>query len=459
MKVDAIQKRSETAARSVGKFLVGLCWFGIFTLNALAKEDPPAVWRIEIATERENALYALDEKVGFRVSVIDEQGATVDWGSVDYVLSVDGYRELEKHSVAVTGAKGGQVIEGSMDRPGFLRLEVSFEKHDGKVLKAAAAAGIAVDDLSPSRELPVDFGAFWDEQKEHLAEVPLEWVAADVDSGDPQILASDVQVDSIDGVPVSGYVAWPREAQHQSLPAVLWVHGAGVRGSSKPAAVAGAREGFLSMDINAHGLPNGEPAAFYKKLAEEDLEEYWHDGRSNRDGVYFKNMFLRLVRAIDYLTSRPEWDGRVMAVVGHSQGGAQALVAGGLDDRVTFIGAGVPAMCDHTGMLRRRISGWPKFVPILEDGKPDPLVAEVSRYFDAVNFARRCHCEAIVSIGYVDRTCPPTGCYVAYNQLRGKKGLVLRPLMGHAAPPDVKAEFMAALKAHAEARTAPVQAE
>jgi len=419
---------------------------------ASAKDEPPKTWRIEVATERENALYDLDEKVGFRVSVIDGEGVTVDWGSIDYVLSVDGYRELEKHSVAVTGAKGGQLIEGSMDRPGFLRLEVSYKKSDGKVVKAVAAAGIAVDDLTPSRELPVDFGAFWDEQKEHLAEVPLEWVATDVDSGDPQILASDVQVESIDGVPVSGYVAWPKETKAGSLPAVLWVHGAGVRSSSLPAAVSGAREGFLSMDINAHGLPNGEPAAYYKKLAEEDLEDYRIDGRRNRDGVYFKNMFLRLVRAIDYLTNRPEWDGRCMAVVGHSQGGAQALVAGGLDDRVTFIGAGVPAMCDHTGMLRRRISGWPKFVPILEDGKPDAVVAEVSRYFDAVNFARRCHCEAIISVGFVDRTCPPTGCYVAYNQLKGKKGLVLRPLMGHAAPADVKAEFMAALKAHAAAK-------
>lgn len=457
MKVDAIQKRSRSTVGSVGKILVGLCWLGIFALNVGAKEDPPPTWRIEVATEREDALYALDETVGFRISVIDDQGAKVDWGSIDYVLSVDGYRELEKHSLALTGAKGGQIIEGSMNRPGFLRLDVSFKKNDGKVLKAVAAAGIAVDDLTPSRELPVDFADFWGEQKARLAEVPLKWLESDVDSGDPQIAASDVQVDSIDGVPVSGYVAWPKGAEKQSLPAVLWVHGAGVRSSLKQKAVEGAREGFLSMDINAHGLPNGQPAEFYKKLAEEDLEDYRIDGRHNRDGVYFKNMFLRLVRAIDYLTSRAEWDGRVMAVVGHSQGGAQALVAGGLDDRVTFIGAGVPAMCDHTGMLRRRISGWPKFVPILEDGKPDPVVAEISRYFDAVNFARRCHCEAIVSVGFVDRTCPPTGCYVAYNQLRGNKALVLRPSMGHAAPADVQAEFMAALKAHAEARTAVVE--
>ena len=41
--------------------------------------------------------------MGFRVSVVDDQGATVDWGSIDYKLSVDGFRELEAHSLALTG--------------------------------------------------------------------------------------------------------------------------------------------------------------------------------------------------------------------------------------------------------------------------------------------------------------------------------------------------------------------
>lgn len=447
MNVDAIQKRSDTAIRN----LFFAAWLGgIFSASAIAQE-PAAEWRIEVAAERSDALYALGETVGFRVSVVDDQGATVDWGSIDYTISVDGFSELESHSLALTGTP--LRIEGSLDRPGFLRLEVSFKKTGGVALKATAAAGVAVDDLTPSREPPVDFADFWSEQKARLAEVPLKWVATGVDSLDKEIVAVDVQIDSIDEVPVSGYVAWPRNAATRSLPAVLWVHGAGVRGSALGQAVNGAREGFLSMDINAHGLPNGQPKEFYTKLAKEDLENYKIDGRSNRDGVYFKNMFLRMVRAIDYLSHRPEWDGRCMAVVGHSQGGAQALVAGGLDERVTFIGAGVPAMCDHTGMLRRRISGWPKFVPILEDGKPDPAIAEVSRYYDAVNFAARSHCEAIVSIGFLDRACPPTSCYVAYNQLKGEKRLLAEPAMGHAAPENIRAEFMAALKAHALVRS------
>jgi cephalosporin-C deacetylase-like acetyl esterase len=424
---------------------VGVLATGIFHSTAAERQ---LEWKVVAEAERPEALYDLGETVSFRVEVLDEKGESADVGSLDYVLSVDGFRELEKHSLALTGAP--LLIEGQMDRPGFLRLDVSHRRWNGAVTKGAAAAGVAVDDLTPSREAPVDFEAFWDEQKARLAEVPLNWQETSVPSGVEGIVVADVQVEALDGVPVSGYVALPEQARPKSLPAVLWVHGAGVRSSLKGQAVDGARQGFLSMDINAHGLPNGKPEEFYKKLEKEDLEQYRIDGRENRDGVYFKNMFLRLVRAIDYLTARTEWDGRCVAVVGHSQGGAQALVAGGLDGRVTFIGAGVPAMCDHTGMLRKRPSGWPKFVPILESGKPDPMVAEVSRYYDAVNFAARCHCDAIMSIGFLDRACPPTSCFVAYNQLKGDKRLLAEVAMGHSAPAEVRAEFLAALKAHVE---------
>ena len=75
-------------------------------------------------------------------------------------------------------------------------------------------------------------------------------------------------------------------------------------------------------------------------------------------------MFLRLVRALDFLTSRPEWDGKHLIVIGHSQGGGQALAAGGLDPRVTLIASGVPAICDHSGRAAGRINGWPKLVPL-----------------------------------------------------------------------------------------------
>jgi cephalosporin-C deacetylase len=392
---------------------------------------------------------------------ISLNGTAVDSGSAVYTLSDDGYAPIESETLALTGR--ALEIAGKLARPGFLRCEVQVLRPDGEPLagaKAIAAVAYAPELITPSRETPPDFDGFWSEQKSRLAQVPMEAQLTEVKAVEKYVVPEnlelyDTQVRTSEEWPVSGYFSRPKGAAKGSLPAVLWVHGAGVQSANYAKAVEGAAAGYLSFDINAHGIENAQPEAYYRLLFSDGrLKGYPHQGRENRDGVYFRGMFLRLVRAIDFLTAQPEWDGRVLAVMGHSQGGAQAIVAGGLDARVTFIGAGVPAMCDHTGMVRRRISGWPKLVPILSDGKADPRVAEVSRYYDAVNFASRCDAEAVVSVGFIDGTCPPTGCYAAINQLRGQVEVINEPTMGHAAPLHIQQAFWEALKRHTERKKA-----
>ena len=67
--------------------------------------------------------------------------------------------------------------------------------------------------------------------------------------------------------------------------------------------------------MNAHGLPNGKPKEFYSALSNGDLKGYPTRGRESRDTIYFHDMFLRLVRAIDFLTAQPSFGnrGRVVA--------------------------------------------------------------------------------------------------------------------------------------------------
>jgi cephalosporin-C deacetylase-like acetyl esterase len=136
-------------------------------------------------------------------------------------------------------------------------------------------------------------------------------------------------------------------------------------------------------------------------------------------------------------------------VIGHSQGGGQALAAGGLDPRVTMIASGVPAICDHSGRAAGRVNGWPKLVPTREDGTPDPEVLQAAQYVDAVHLASRCKAEAIMSVGFIDMVCPPSSCYAAYNCLQGPKQMINVPLMGHAAPPDIDQAFCERILKHA----------
>ena len=161
---------------------------------------------------------------------------------------------------------------------------------------------------------------------------------------------------------------------------------------------------------------------------------------------------VHLVRALDFLTAQPEWNGRTVIVSGSSQGGAQALVAAGLDSRMTFFVAGVPAMCDHTGFKAGRINDWPKLIPTGE--QPPDHVTEADRYYDAVNFAARTKASGIVTVGFIDTTCPPTGRYAAFNAVAGEATIVDEPLSGHAVPPRSSEAMRSAILRHASAGNA-----
>ncbi len=410
------------------------------------KEAKPAHALTAIA-ERNGAIYQRGETVTFLLS-LQENGKPAD-GEVEWTLTKDGVAPTRTGKVAVKAGKA--TVTGSLGEPGFLQLRATVQSGSQKVT-ALAGAGIEPTGIAPSAPAPADFDAFWADQKKQLAAVPMTPRLTPAKSANAGVEVFDLQVDAL-GAPVSGYFARPAKAAAKSLPAVLTVHGAGVRSASATGPAGWARDGALALDINAHGIPNGKPSEFYEALTAGELKDYRAKGRESRDTVYFKGMMLRLVRAIDFLAAQPEWDGRTLVVYGSSQGGFQAIAAAGLDPRVSFIAAGVPAGCDHTGSLVGRIAGWPKFVATNEQ-KPSPAVLEAVKYYDGVNFAARAKVPAIFTVGFIDTTCPPTSVYAAYNALRGPKEIFHDIKAGHTNTPAARDAMNAAVKKHLAASRA-----
>jgi cephalosporin-C deacetylase len=393
---------------------------------------------LTVVTDRPAALYGVGDRVTFAIRSSDAK-----LESVSAVLSKDGWKAQPAQTVALTGGVGSLMV--TLTEPGITQLRVSPSNHPGSVLAAAACAP---EKLTPSLPVPEDFDAFWATQKSALAKVPLKFNLTPATTSAQNVDAFDAQIDCL-GPPVSGYYGRPKNAQPKSCPAILFLHGAGVRGANLGATYWAEREGgMLALDINAHGLPNGKPDAFYEEVNQGALKDYRFQGRADRETNYFKGMFLRVVRAIDFLTSQPEWDGKTVIAYGSSQGGFQAFAAGALDARVTFLCAGVPAGCDHSGIVVDRIGGWPKLVSVAE-GVANETELQTARYFDCVNFAQRCHAKgAAVTVGLIDSTCAPTGIYAAYNALPIPKSIHADPLSGHRSTPEAAQFLLEAAQRH-----------
>ncbi|HVJ45813.1 MAG TPA: acetylxylan esterase [Luteolibacter sp.] len=435
-------------------FLIPALMAGIFTPIAFsapaapvapAKVESKATWTVR--ADHPDAVYKTGETVNFTVKLGENPSVAPD-AELFVTLSKDGYKTLKKLSVKLKDGTAG--FTGELSEPGFLLAQVSSDP-EGKV---STKWGVAVSptDIKPSMPVPDDFDAFWKGQLAALAKVPLNPDLKPVvnkKAEEAGVEVFDTRVDCVGDAKVSGYYARKIGAKPKSLPAIISLHGAGVRGSEMGGPVTWASRGFIAMDINAHGIDNGKDDAFYKALLEGALKDYRYVGKDSREKSYFTFMFLRAKRALDFLCSQPEWDGKTLIVSGGSQGGFQAFAAAALDDRVTMMVAHVPAGSDHTGMVVDRISGWPKIVPVT-DGKPDPAVLAASRYIDNVNFATRCKAKkAVVSVGFVDGVCPPTGCYAAYNAITTKDKKMLHGLgMGHSVDDKLGTEAREAILAH-----------
>ena len=294
---------------------------------------------------------------------------------------------------------------------------------------------IAPEKIVPANpDCPADFDEFWAKKRAELDAVPVKAtrnevkLAPAVKEKFPNVVCYDVQVDCAGGAPVSGYLCMPRDAQPKSLPAIVIYHGAGVRSAQKR-----LRYGTkaIAFDVNAHGIDNGRPQKFYNDLSNGELKRYFHRGFDDHNHIYFVGMYMRVMRALDYVKSLPEWDGKTLIVTGGSQGGAQTIAAAALDPQITLAVAGVPAVCDLGGQLAKRRPGWPIHFLNPEAKRSDPAVIGEIAYVDGVFFAQRIKCPIYLSTGGIDNTCHATAMYSAYNSIPGKNKRIAFNPMGH----------------------------
>ncbi|AQQ72495.1 Acetyl esterase Axe7A precursor [Limihaloglobus sulfuriphilus] len=431
----------------IGLWLILGLNLSLIIITSTARDTrPPSDYVLTIETDRPKAFYQQGERVGFNIS-LTRKGQPVNSAKIHLRISKDGITpNIHEEDIVITNGKA--FTSAVLSEPGFLNGRVDFRvPEENRILSSFAAAAVDPLKIGPSMPPPDDFDEFWASQKERLADSKINLKMTLVDSAYSDLEIYDVQADCFDGIHLSAYLAKPVGAKPASLPATVLCHGAGVA-SSRMSSVAGwAREGFVAIDFNAHGLPNGQPRSFYTNLYKNELKRYYMRGAKSRETLFFRELFIRLMRATDIVASQPEWDGKILVANGRSQGGGQAIAAAGLDSRVTFIAAQIPALCDHTGIAAGRINGWPKLIPVDANGKPDSDVMKAVRYYDAMNFATRTKADAFFTVGFIDRSCPPTGVYAAYNQLSGDKNIMNHLHTGHVTSEDAdKAVRIAVLK-------------
>ena len=350
----------------------------------------------------------------------------------------------------VTLKNGRAVIDmGTLKKPGFLDLRLKATV-DGVAYEHHVKVGYSPEQLKPYTKNPADFDDFWKKNIEEARKTPLSVESRKVDkysTDDFDCYLLKLHTDRRHSI--YGYLTVPKHPAEKH-PVVLCPPGAGIKTIKEPMRnTYYAKNGFIRLEMEIHGLNPEMTDEQFREISTAFSGEngYLENGLDNRDNYYMKHVYVACIRAIDYLCSRPDWDGQNVFVQGGSQGGALSLITAGLDPRVTACVANHPALSDMAGYAETgRTGGYPHFNR--ENQMLTPQKIQTLQYYDVVNFARRIQCPVYLTWGYNDNVCPPTTSYIVWNLITSPKESLITPVNEHWTTTDTNYAQMLWLKRH-----------
>ena len=363
-----------------------------------------------VGTTLKDALsYEPGEKITFKIRVkyMDEY---LDIPCVWYTLITDDGQKYEGYKEK--SEDGWFYIDASISKSGFVYLQAKACDENKCLIDGIAvyngSAGADVDNILRATKTPDDYNEFW---AGLMSEVEATEPAVlyckkleNEDSEDFEIYDMRIKAPRSDYVSVA--IAYPKNAEKNSLKASFSFQGYGVN-------PAGAQpmNGYLSISVNAHCMPNGEAPEFYAEIRDKKLKGYGYDAEENKnpDTTYWVKMILRDLQAVRFFKDHELLNKRDYLFVGSSQGGMQACNIAAHFDRASAVILNVPWLSDIYGheLAGRRQNGMPKGVGVT--------------YFDTAVSAQFLKCPALIISGLGDNTCNSSTQMALFNSIKSPK--------------------------------------
>ncbi len=344
------------------------------------------------------------------------KGFDAETGRFSYERLAPVFDVTQKVKVAA-GESSEVAFEVALPEAGFYRCMVIANGVD--TLKRFNIGLDPEQIVSPIDRQP-DFDQFWQKARAELDAVAPQYKLIPLpDSSSVARTIYRVEMRSLGGEKIQGFYAKPNKPG--KYPAIINYMGYG----SKPWCFHpdGAPD-YAEFVLSVRGQGLNEP--------ENKYGDWITYGLDNKDGYYYRGAFMDLVRAVDFIASRPEVDTEHIFAEGGSQGGAFTMVAAALDNRIAAAAPTIPFLSDYQDYFS--IVHWPT-EPVLnragELGLTDGELYKTLSYFDVKNFADKIGCPVLMGFGLQDEVCPPHTNFAGYNLITSPKEYRGYPQAGH----------------------------
>jgi cephalosporin-C deacetylase len=172
------------------------------------------------------------------------------------------------------------------------------------------------------------------------------------------------------------------------------------------------------------------------------------------DRLLFRDIFLDTAELASIVLGMAEVDPERLGARGASQGGGLTLACAALEPRVKRAAPVYPFLCDYQRVWEMDLAEGAYFELKEFFRRHDPTHERAAEWFrrlgyiDVQHLAPRIRGEVLMAVGLMDRICPPSTQFAAYNKIESKKGRVIYPDFAHENLPgwfDREFEFLSGL--------------
>ena len=169
----------------------------------------------------------------------------------------------------------------------------------------------------------------------------------------------------------------------------------------------------------------------------------------------FRQIYLDTAQLAHVVAGLPEVDANRMGAMGGSQGGGLTLACAALaPDLIRRAAPVFPFLCDYQrvwemdlaeGAYEELRQYFRSYDPLHEH---EAEILTKLGYIDVQHLAKRIKGEILMAVGLMDRICPPSTQFAAYNKIKSPKKVIIYPDFGHEGLPgfaDTTFQFLSGL--------------
>ena len=394
---------------------------GIDRANAQSAKGDSVVTQLD--PHSSNGLFSSHASYTFNVK------STFDYpevGKLSYLVTTEAGKKVRADSIHIKlGAKssGSYNFEIPGVPPGFYKINfmINVTDYDDTTIRSF---GVKPDKLRSPHAKPADFESFWHDAKSDLAKVKPEYKITPVpDTTKFNRKVFKVEMKSLGGLTVTGFLSEPN-LNNRKFAVLLALPGYQV--TLGPMSGPDPDMAIFTLNIRGSGYSKGK--------IDERKESWIILSLEDKNKYILRGAIMDCVRAVDFIYSRKELRHDNIICAGGSLGGLLALATSSVDKRISFCSAANPILCDVRNLVHE--VDWPlidirAYVATRPDLTMDKVFDNLD-YFDGKNFASDLECPTLVGMGMLDNIAPPDHVYIAYNEIKAPKHIIIFRDLAHA---------------------------